>query len=176
MVTVIRPYTAVEHAEGYPESLTSVSDIGKKLNGRKIKADDYLTYERLMVSTISSFLFAGESPVCVLGLEAHRTSLNDSRLLEIQYGLDRVLLGSISNILEQSSFGVTQELIRLALRECLWFRLRAGQKTVHFGYDLYVYLSGGKLQPHMKQAFLLLGMQVASLRALPRGHREPHAN
>lgn len=171
MVTLVRPFNRKEIASGCPEAFTSIADIGRQANNKNMEADRFLNYERIMVGVIICFLLGGESAVKIGRVEFQKDFARDSKKLERQHFLDRVLLKQIPEPESPLSLLQLQDLIRLSLRTCIWVELISNHKSVHFGYDLYVYFAGGRLSRQLKTALLEIGMQVEELRTLPSGHR-----
>ena len=170
MVTVIRPY---RNYEDQPEGFTSVSDIGKKLQGRVVTTSHFLSYERLMVGAVTAFLFGSERTIKIRRIEAYKSTIRDSRKLEKLYMLDRVLLKKIPEQGDSVGLQVAQDLVRLTLRTCLWVELVSETRSFHFASDLYVYLAGGVVPSQIKTEFLEMGKQVQLIRSLPYGLRAP---
>lgn len=173
MVTVIRPHNSDEIAAGSPRSFDAYSDIGARLNGRTMKAEHFIAYERLMIGAIASFLSAAQDHLRIGQFETSRTSVGESRRLERDYEFDRVMIKKLPTPHSEVSLLDALDLARMTLRTCLWVQLFCGGRSVHFGYDLYVFFAGGRLSAQWKEAFLLTNMQVEARSQIPLGWREP---
>lgn len=171
MVTLIRPTNSKEIAAGLKKSISSVSDIGRSLNGRRVTVEQFLAYERLMTNAVVNFLFNGEQEVAIGRMEVDKRSFLESRKLMRDFALDKVLLRVAPPLTSDIGPLEAQDLTRLALRECAWLEFIAGKRSVHFGYDLYVYFKGGRLPKRVVEEFQKMGFKVEARKTLPLGHR-----
>lgn len=144
----------------------SVTDIGRRPNGRHIRKGDYISYERLMVSESVCFL-RGAGDVRLYGVERAKHAFVENRAVEKKYGLDRVLMTRLPG--DSIDLLGLQDLIRLCLRECLWCVIIAGGRGVYFGYDLNVYFCGGEVGADFSSQICNLGMEVRRVSRYPAG-------
>ncbi|HQP37684.1 MAG TPA: hypothetical protein PLI95_21015 [Polyangiaceae bacterium] len=123
---------------------TSVSDIGRAYGGQVFNCADYLRVETSYVLAVQRFLDA-----------AHVGALRVSDLQVNEIGVGRnpcELVGEVREHIASVVDGAEvrgkdlEWIIRLALREVLWCRLKGEQGFyVHFGYDYYMYVGSEAL-------------------------------
>lgn len=119
------------------EDWTSVSDIGRSLNGRIVTTQQYLVVEDSYVNAVAQLLsFAGISTMYVSDLEV-MTSGHDTRFPDDGVAISCAQLHDTSMVAGE----MLERVVRGCLREYVWCRLSTPCKSyVHFGYDYYVYV------------------------------------
>lgn len=147
----------------------SVTDIGRRPNRKIVRAEQYIAYERLMVDMGTRFLSRKHNEVKLIGLEFSRSSLNECRMLEAKFNLDKILASKILPYGEVPNLLYMQDMIRLCLRECLWGVFFCGARGIYFGYDLNVYFCGGKVDSAFLSAMQDFGMVCTIERGYPAG-------
>lgn len=136
---------------------TSISDIGKTFDGKKLTFKQYLKIEDAYTEAIILFMtFLKVNSLCVTYLEEC-----DSLTGKEKY-YSPAMLKQYNNM----SLGkqVTQEevadIARLVLREDLWCKLENEKMFVHFGYDYYMYIGSAYPSDSVIKAIEKLGLFV----------------
>lgn len=119
-VTRYDPALRGDHG-AYPETWTSVSDIGSTFAGEELLPSEYDRVESLYVQTALRF--------------AEAFSIDELDVVDLQF--TQIPVPSPTVNLPQAA-----DIIRAALREQLWCRLvdEAQHFELHFGDDLYMYV------------------------------------
>ena len=132
-VTKYNPLFRNEQGHYLLDEWTSISDIGKDFAGQRLHLDEYLAVEARYVQAVQLF-FAGSEQVSLESVETSWAEDADDLL--------RPVCQQVVNGCRRFPYAALPDLVRLALREILWFRLvdDTGAKAVEFGYDYYMYL------------------------------------
>ncbi len=120
------------------EEWTSVSDVDKVIDNKRLTKEEYVLFEDKYVEAIGKVLY-------INGVD--KVKVTDFEYYDVEYDKNLILLGTDTiwsrycEIKEQRyiSFEDTQMLSRLILRECIWAKLTSSNCFVHFGYDYYMY-------------------------------------
>ncbi len=123
---------------------TSISDIGKKYNGKKFLYEDYIKIEDSYIKVISMFINLNNiTYVTIDELEKHTSNKEIYDEYDIQI---EALINKVQNKMQINICDIDL-LARAILREKMWAKLYAEEELyIHFGYDYYMYI-GSKLEP-----------------------------
>lgn len=147
----ISKYKAEElplYEQGAIPTWTSVSDIGKVINGKLLTVNEYLTVEDLYIQAIKIFMMY--SNISALTIEQLEKPLNLEVIKErnTQKGLTSsnsdALYDFYQSVTEGMAVGIheIEYIIRLALRENLWAQLQSEAMFIRFDYDYYMDIGG----------------------------------
>ncbi|WNS43282.1 hypothetical protein [Paenibacillus sp. MMS20-IR301] len=143
----ISKYKEIElplYGQGAIPSWTSVSDIGKEINGKVLTVNEYLTVEDLYIQAIKIFMmYSNISTLIIEQLEKpfdinvikeknSRKGINDSNSNVLYDFYQLVTEGMVVGIHE------IEYISRLALRENLWAQLQSESMFLRFDYDYYM--------------------------------------
>lgn len=124
---------------------TSISEIGKKFDGKELTFEDYKKIEDAYVHAIMLFMdFLNLNSLTVPYLEKHRKRpypdiYRSKTMLEL---FKKITVG------QELDKNEVADVARLMLRETLWSKLESKDKMfVHFGYDYYMYIGSSKELP-----------------------------
>ena len=109
---------------------TSISQIGKNIQGKTLKKSEYERVEDAYLNAIDAFLSESKVDTMIIDkIEMHRE--------KFAYRVGQKL----------QAFEIRQ-ISQLALREKLWCQLRSPRKAyLHFGWDYYMYLGVSRSCP-----------------------------
>lgn len=146
---------------------TSVSDVGRRFGRVKLSSRDYLRIERAYICLIACFAsmpYVGEFRV--VGLEVSSKGGIRRALAEAkEMHLDPVAIDRFPIEGERATLGAIGDLVRLALREYLWFRLESlSGHFAYFGYDYYIYVGGPRVKERLIELSHRLGLFAEHVR------------
>jgi hypothetical protein len=123
-----------------------VSDVGRAYDGRIVTCSEYLQVETSYVQALKRFLEASRLKT----LRVADLQVNEIGGSSIPCELADETRAHVGIVVDGLSV-CGRELdwvVRLALREALWCRLKGeGRFYIHFGYDYYVYVGSDELNP-----------------------------
>lgn len=136
------------YEQGAIPTWTSVSDIGKVINGKVLTVNEYLTVEDLYIQAIKIFMMY--SNISALTIEQIEKPLNLEVIQEknIQQGLTGINSDAhydfYQSVTEGMAVGIheIEYISRLALRENLWAQLQSEAMFLRFDYDYYMDVGG----------------------------------
>ncbi|HEY3403190.1 MAG TPA: hypothetical protein VGK59_07375, partial [Ohtaekwangia sp.] len=135
---------------------TSISDIGKDLNGKRVTYADYISIEDKYILAIQTFCdYFDIKELEIKNLETHNSKAWDKDSLDLK--------GAYEKLRDNKSVSGTDihSLARLILREYLWCDLERNEKGIHFGYDYYMYFDiGTRMQEELKVKIQDIGLYV----------------
>lgn len=169
MVTLIRPYKKTEVNTSQQPNITSISDIGRKVDRISVTLQHYIFYERCLVGAASTFLMNQNHPVRLRRIENAKTAFSENRKLEAKYKLDMVFLRRMPDEAQILSFSDTTDILRLTTRECFWAELYSEKRIVQFGWDAYVYFAGARLSKPYLDEFSRIGRVAEKVKYLRSG-------
>lgn len=121
---------------------TSLSDIGKIFNGKKLTLNDYIKIESSYIKSIISFIKVLKIPYLIItDLEKH--DLDYSVVNKYNEIYSDAIINIFNNIKNNTEYDIEQITLicKLALREHLWLKLKYTEEIfIHFGYDYYMYI------------------------------------
>jgi len=124
---------------------TSVSDVGRAYNGKIVSRSEYLRGETNYVQAVRCFI--GDS-----GLQKLRVTdlqLNEVRVESLPSEIAQETLAHVGSAVDEIDVcgDDLDWIVRLALREAIWCRLKGDQGFyVHFGYDYYMYIGSDEMK------------------------------
>lgn len=138
------------------EDWTSVSDIGRVFNGEKLTKEEYLRTENSYVNAVKTILTENNaSKLLIDGLETYYDNTDVSAL-----SFDESeLLAEIKNTMYVNKDKL-ELLIRMALREYLWCKLKSERVEIEFGYDYYMYIKCAEIKLEIVQKLFYDGIFV----------------
>ena len=143
-VTKYDPSLRLPNGNYSRDEWTSASDIGRECDGRIFTCSDYLRVETSYVDAVRSFLEASElRSLRVADLQVNEITAETlaSELVEETRAQAATVVDGM--VVRGEDLGW---IVRLALREALWCRLKGDHGFyVHFGYDYYMYVGSEKL-------------------------------
>lgn len=143
-VTKYDPAHRLPNGNYVKDEWTSVSDVGRAYGGEIVTCSEYLRVEALYVRAVRSFLEASQlKTLRVVDLQA-----NDIETEAFPAELTEETRARAATVVDGMEVGGEDLdwIVRLALREALWCRLKGEHGFyVHFGYDYYMYLGSEDL-------------------------------
>ncbi len=121
---------------------TSISEIGKKIDGEELTFEDYKKIENAYVQAVILFMdFLQLNSLTVTYLEKYRKRPRPD-IYRTKTMLDLYKKIFVGQELDKSEVA---EAARLILRETLWCKLESANKMfVHFGDDYYMFIGSFK--------------------------------
>ena len=117
------------------------SQIGNTFGDKKLTYQEYWRWETAYVNTALAFMSnAGLDALQVVDRDNIRRYVNDNQCQDIKLSPESLPLGSTVSKDE------LPDVIRLALREVFWYKLKTGSGLsglkfyLHFGWDFYMYI------------------------------------
>jgi hypothetical protein len=154
-VTKYDPVLRQEDGRYASDDWTSYHDIGLAFNDKTFELSAYLEIERRYIKAILMFCGALDCNRLIVG-ELEK-STGDGLTAD-----DQILYENLTDGYEVESENI-DKLVQLILREYLWCELRCntdGENSIHFGYDYYMYFSGGGLDRKFWDEIEKLGLFV----------------
>jgi len=117
---------------------TSISDVGKLFNSKKLSFHSYKLCEDAYINAIDLLLKTNEIPFLeIVDLEKYGfKSYADLDNKNPKDCYDNASSGQLIHLDDINLFA------RLILREMAWCKLLHGDFFIHFGYDYYMYVGG----------------------------------
>lgn len=132
------------YREGSIPTWTSVSDIGRMINGKVLTVNDYLTVENLYIQAINAFMMCTNTKTLFINQLEKPFDLEVIKERSKQKGLNDNDFSGIYDFYQlikegaSISRGEVEFLSRLALRENLWAQLQCETMFLRFDYDYYI--------------------------------------
>ncbi|MBG9789659.1 MULTISPECIES: hypothetical protein [Brevibacillus] len=132
------------YGEGAIPSWTSVSDIGKVINGKVLTVNEYLTVENLYIQAIKVFMMCSNTNALIIEQLEKPFSLEVIKESNKQKGLNDSDPNELYDFYQLATEGAVvgthevEYLSRLALRENLWAQLQCESMFLRFDYDYYI--------------------------------------
>jgi len=137
-ITKYNPRNRDDAGKYLPDDWTSVSDVGKYFEGKRLTITEYLQAEGGYVEALKRL-------IAIVGVE-HLT-VNELEINNINKGLFKSLQwkGEISPKMLKNKMAIQgqaiYDVVRMVLREMIWCKLSGGYGFyVHFGHDYYMYV------------------------------------
>ena len=116
---------------------TSISDIGKNFDNKKLTVNEYFKVENSYIQAIIFIMKTlKQSSLYVTNLEKYELSIDQN----IEY--PPYMIETYHAIYEGKQANIDEiiTIARLILRETLWCKLSNKNVFIHFGFDYYMYL------------------------------------
>ena len=115
---------------------TSVNDIGKVFDGEELTKEKYLYIENGYISAIKLIMEENNISTLMINCLEKYYDVSDETYFSPD---EKELLAEIKDNMNVSKDKL-ETLIRMALRELLWCKLRSEKVEIEFGYDYYMYI------------------------------------
>ncbi|MED0668942.1 hypothetical protein P4S95_01725 [Aneurinibacillus aneurinilyticus] len=132
------------YKEGKETTWTSISDIGKKFNGKIFTIQEYLSIEDLFIDAIKKFMVCSQTKYLFVNQVEKSfeldTLINNIKQKGLMNQYSKQMLDFFHLVKEGNKLNMKQiEIIsRLSLREDMWTQLSSQSMFVRFDYDYYV--------------------------------------
>lgn len=132
------------YGQGAIPSWTSVSDIGKVINGKVLTVNEYLTVEDMYIQAIKIFMMYSNVSALIIEQLEKPFNLEVIKEKNTQKGLSGSNSDPLYNFYQSVAEGMVvgiheiEYISRLALRENLWAQLQSESMFLRFDYDYYM--------------------------------------
>ncbi|KEH85357.1 MULTISPECIES: hypothetical protein [Clostridium] len=140
-ITKYNPIYRSEDGNYLKKEWTSIFDVGKSFDGKKLSLKEYLLTEDLYIKAIIEFInFLRIPSLKACELEKYEESIQTDKYPEI-YTIQMIKIFKTIKNEDDISVNKIGDLVKLILREHLWCKLENKNKMfIHFGYDYYMYI------------------------------------